>query len=670
MSKNRKQHLGNKIVFYCLTMLFLASSGSPLRAQEFCVEPPSDLISWWGGDSNALDIAGENHGTLVNETTYAAGMVGHCFDLDGTDDCVQVHNPLGLPVGNSARTMMVWFRTPIDLTWYTESALIQYGTANWDQMFALITSMNAPGKLYFYGHGNDLPGITTILPDTWYHGAVTYDGTIVRLYLNGQQENSGLMSLNTVMSVDGLTLGLRSPGTWWQGQLDEAAVFNRALTADEIAAVYSAGSLGMCKPCVQPPSDIISWWRGENDGNDSFGENHGTLQSGISFSDGMVGQAFSLDGSDDYVSIPKIAAWDFGTTSFSLMAWFKTGVSSGIRDILRYDNAYTNGIWALVVLPGGQIDFAIYNNNRVGTDCVTPLTYCDNNWHLAIGVRDSSVSTLKIYIDGFLVNEVPEPNRNVVGASTAYPAIGRCGSYNGEYFAGLIDEPMVFKKALTTEEVAALYNAGPTGMCSFCDLTVDVSGNGAGTVTSDPAGIDCGPDCSEGYPFHTILTLTASASSGSYFAGWDVDCFACGIDQECELVMDSVINCSVNFSISPPGEASKSGSPMVVASGDGTVIDVTYTPANCAADHAIYWGMGPITETLDWSTAACGFGNSGMASIDPGTLAPGHFFYFVVVGNNGDYEGSYGKDSSNIERPEATGISNCEWEQQLFGACD
>jgi hypothetical protein len=51
-------------------------------------------------------------------------------------------------------------------------------------------------------------------------------------------------------------------------------------------------------------------------------------------------------------------------------------------------------------------------------------------------------------------------------------------------------------------------------------LTVTKSGMGTGTVTSSPAGIDCGGDCSEGYPLGTNVTLTATPNADSTFAGW------------------------------------------------------------------------------------------------------------------------------------------------------
>ena len=68
-------------------------------------------------------------------------------------------------------------------------------------------------------------------------------------------------------------------------------------------------------------------------------------------------------------------------------------------------------------------------------------------------------------------------------------------------------------------------------------LTVTISGKGLGTVTSNPSGINCNPDCSEAYDSDTSVTLTASPETGSTFEGWSGgDCSGTGI---CVVTMDA-----------------------------------------------------------------------------------------------------------------------------------
>lgn len=56
--------------------------------------------------------------------------------------------------------------------------------------------------------------------------------------------------------------------------------------------------------CVAPPSGLVSWWPGDNSALDIVGTNNGTLMNGATFAAGKVGQAFSFDGVNDYVTVP------------------------------------------------------------------------------------------------------------------------------------------------------------------------------------------------------------------------------------------------------------------------------------------------------------------------------------------------------------------------------
>jgi len=79
-------------------------------------------------------------------------------------------------------------------------------------------------------------------------------------------------------------------------------------------------------------------------------------------------------------------------------------------------------------------------------------------------------------------------------------------------------------------------------------LTVMKTGPGVGTVTSSPAGIDCGTDCSEAYSFNTVVTLTATPNAGSTFEGWsgDPDC------SDGSVTMDADKTCTATFNLAAP----------------------------------------------------------------------------------------------------------------------
>jgi hypothetical protein len=247
-------------------VLGLASLAATGLGQS-CVAPPTGLIAWWPGNGNFLSFAGapplEPHGGV----SFVPGESGQAFDLDGSSGYLQWPSPNSLPLGNQPRTLALWFRTPQQLSQNTESALIQYGNESSGNMFGLITSGNAPGRLYFFGYSYDLAGTTALLPNTWYFGAVTFDGTTLRLYVNGQEENSmNASGLNTQLNASGLTVGYRNAGTRWTGQLDEVAIWNRALTAAEVQAIYTAGPAGMCLPAQSTPPAYASQFNAGDDG--------------------------------------------------------------------------------------------------------------------------------------------------------------------------------------------------------------------------------------------------------------------------------------------------------------------------------------------------------------------------------------------------------------------
>jgi hypothetical protein len=75
-------------------------------------------------------------------------------------------------------------------------------------------------------------------------------------------------------------------------------------------------------------------------------------------------------------------------------------------------------------------------------------------------------------------------------------------------------------------------------------LTVTRAGTGRGNVSSNPAGIKCGLDCSESYAAGTVVVLTASARSGSTFAGWSGACTGSGT---CTVSMTAIKNVVATF---------------------------------------------------------------------------------------------------------------------------
>ena len=131
-------------------------------------------------------------------------------------------------------------------------------------------------------------------------------------------------------------------------------------------------------------------------------------------------------------------------------------------------------------------------------------------------------------------------------------------------------------------------------------LIVAKAGNGSGTVTSSPSGIDCGPTCSASYTANTVVTLTPSAAPGSTFAGWAGACSGSGA---CQVTMNAPKLVTATFTGSGGGTQTLT----VTKTGNGTGT-VTSVPAGIDCGPACSASF--PTGTLVALTAVAGAGST------------------------------------------------------------
>ena len=99
-----------------------------------------------------------------------------------------------------------------------------------------------------------------------------------------------------------------------------------------------------------------------------------------------------------------------------------------------------------------------------------------------------------------------------------------------------------------TVTISVATNVAATFTLSSFGLTVMPGGNGSGTVTSGDGGINCGVDCTEPYQFNTMVTLTATANTGSKFTGWSGACAGFGTNP-CTITIMAATNVTATFTL-------------------------------------------------------------------------------------------------------------------------
>jgi hypothetical protein len=213
------------------------------KVAVICLVAPSGLVGWWTGDGNALDIIGPNDGTLMNGATFAPGMVDQGFIFDGVDDEVAVS---GTNINDLQQlTIDAWVKHDS----LPSGRIMRYVSLDGEKAVLRYDGINGPRQLHFYmtidGMLRDIRVHDILQVGVFHHVAGTYDGSVMRLYLDGVEIDSLTVS-GTVGAGTAVTLG--SAAEPLHGLLDEVEIYNRALSASEIQAIFNAGELGKCKP--------------------------------------------------------------------------------------------------------------------------------------------------------------------------------------------------------------------------------------------------------------------------------------------------------------------------------------------------------------------------------------------------------------------------------------
>ncbi len=209
--------------------------------------PTSGLVGHWsfdeGAGNTAVDQSGNgNNASRQNGALWGVGQLGASADLNGNNGYFQAADSASLDVSGNAITMAAWVfreassggaqRMIINKESSYEMALEQgQGVFEW----ALQT--NTTGWYWVQ------TGFTPPL-NTWVHLAVTYDGTTARAYANGVEVHNQGYTGTVTPSNRPLRVGARdNPGSFFAiGQIDEAMVYNRALTVAELALLGAASA--------------------------------------------------------------------------------------------------------------------------------------------------------------------------------------------------------------------------------------------------------------------------------------------------------------------------------------------------------------------------------------------------------------------------------------------
>jgi trimeric autotransporter adhesin len=227
----------NRLIFLLSTSI-LVGQPSTGEAQPFL---GNGLIAYYPFDGNANDAVGTNHGAVVGATLVAdrLGNQNSAYSFDGT---TYIQCPdAGLPSGSSARSVSLWIRIAA-FGGITYPFGYGAGVAS-SAFYTCVDEVNSGGPYIEVGMagGGDLPRWHGPTTNVWYHVVVTYSNSLASLYINGgnpvQASRTYATALTGAFYIGGNFQAPAGPPTFF-GAIDDVRVYNRALSAQEIAQLY------------------------------------------------------------------------------------------------------------------------------------------------------------------------------------------------------------------------------------------------------------------------------------------------------------------------------------------------------------------------------------------------------------------------------------------------
>ncbi len=401
-----------------------------------------------------------NDGSIFG-ARWVDGKIGKALQFDGVDDYVEISHSDTLNLQNF--TIAAWVKAkskPSAAPYWDFIAWkwLSYGLAIDEYVY--------PNRFligFYDGEGwHTLEGGK--LTDEWQFVVGTWDGTYLKLYINGElvKQTDKFAGYSVAESTESLWIGgMAGEERTVNGIIDEVRIYNRALTEEEIKAIYENNTF------IQ--DGLIAFWRfDEGKGNIAHDSHHIVYESHQESSG--FGKALSFDGVDDYVEITEAVGKPL--KDFTLVTWVKTTYSGERRMIVSAGNDWD---YHLDMRPWGAARVQYYDGANWHSAESTSLIN-DGRWHHVAGTYGliNGKLLLRIYVDGILeeekeVTSYPRDTgpRVRVGVSQGAPI---------DFWNGTIDEVRIYNRALSEEEIKQIY-LGPIKVSLISEETIPFNGS-------------------------------------------------------------------------------------------------------------------------------------------------------------------------------------------------
>jgi hypothetical protein len=209
-----------------------------------------------GAGDTVEDLSGMGNNGVIQGAEWANGKIGSALNFEPGDH-VEIPHSDSLSITDEI-TVMAWTNMAAGAS--GEMAIVSKGT--WAANDLPYELTQTPGGVIFWQFyddgGRDSCSPSSPPVDEWHHIAGTYDGTVFKCYIDGQFAQEWAYAGTMPENDASVTIGKRSKanGTFFNGIIDEVAIFNRALTEEEVEEAM----LGIRPLAVEPIDKCVCTW--------------------------------------------------------------------------------------------------------------------------------------------------------------------------------------------------------------------------------------------------------------------------------------------------------------------------------------------------------------------------------------------------------------------------
>jgi hypothetical protein len=425
----------------------------------------NDWSAFYPFNVDASDDSGLYNGTLENGSviTNEPGF-GSVLSLNGVSQYVLLPDPVA-----NASTFTAWVKWYGGATW---QRVFDFGTGTSEYLF--LTPRASSGDMRFAittnGNGAEqrIEAPAALPTNSWCHVAVTLDGSVGLLYLNGipiaTNNNLTVRPWQALARTNYIGHSQFAADPLFSGEISSFRIFGRALSGAEIKDLaYAPPALAHRYSFASNTSNVV--W-------DSIGMAHGILQGNAT----ITNNALQLTGaSGDYVNLPSGLV--SGSSAATIEFWAAFGVNGNWAQVFDFgDSSNSVGQNYLSFSP-----HTVSNTAQLGlatTDGTLNVTSSETFDNLALQV-DCIIDPVNgynaIYTNGVLLSAVTSATPPLNSVSSAWSFIGRSLFGTDAWLNAAIGEFRIYDGRLTPAEIAANVRSGPDVLALPINLGVSAA---------------------------------------------------------------------------------------------------------------------------------------------------------------------------------------------------